>query len=357
MTTKSEVALKLATRPIIGLGAVLLVLVAVPITWVITGDASEVPGVPSGASDDVVARVDGAEEQDDTDGEQDSLASDARGEPTVEVRTLFSTCGDVSDSINLSRECREALDSYFLTDEMHNSDPARNYLPPEDHVTRSRIHSRVAEKLDEVLVALGREECNPPGDDIRFDLREACTADSFLDVGTIAGACGNFTAEAARTKIQGYSEELDELMDDPVVSVEDFRILSNQIREDMLYAAWMANRCATYPDIAGAMSEVFPRSERESYWESCVEELRSARGVYGSGVCPDDVTDLGTDSLSEAVARLNRAYRIRTVSPLYSYARRFGSRAAWFTQLSLLDDRPEGISESCGAVPDSRSRQ
>ena len=144
-------------------------------------------------------------------------------------------------------------------------------------------------------------------------------------------------------------------MDNSVVSVADFRILSHQIREDMLYAAWMAIRCATYPDIAAAMSEVFPKSEQESYWESCVEQLQSAEGAYGSGTCPDDFTALGVDGKNEAVARLRQAYRMRTVTPLYEYARRFGSRAAWFTRLSRLNDRPEEFQKVAGAVPHSRS--
>ena len=203
MATKSEIPLKLTMRQIIGLAAVLLVLVTVMILWLNADDVSDVPLVSAGVIDDLVERVGSLERQVDTDGEQDSLAEDARDAAAVEVGTLFSMCGDVRESIDLSPECRDALDDHFMTDDPYRFPPARNYLPPEDVVTIRRIHSKVAEKLEEVLLALGKEECNPPRDDIRLDLREECAADTFLEVGSIGGACGNYTAQAGARENSG----------------------------------------------------------------------------------------------------------------------------------------------------------
>ena len=94
----------------------------------------------------------------------------------------------------LSEECEDALDAYFLSEPIVRSfDPAQydDWLDFGEPLTFSQVFSNIHNDVDLVLDALTRKECRlNEGDRINVELNEECHAEAFRNVYFLQVNCG-----------------------------------------------------------------------------------------------------------------------------------------------------------------------
>lgn len=192
--------------------------------------------------------------------------------PTLDQ--LEHLCPDIF--LNPNADCLVALDEYFL-DSTHEPRVVESvFLASEEQMTYRRAFSNVLPRYELVKQTMTNDQCRIEGDEIRWQLKEECNANSVAEIVFLWSVCmrdhGAYQ-EVDPTLLQSlYQSTTQELELEDYPTIQEYVHAKEVLKEKYFKQAWLDSRCKSLPKSVFDSMGIF-----EFDFEGRVTETREGR--------------------------------------------------------------------------------